>query len=109
MRNSSRIVRWLAAAALAASTASVQAQVSIQHWQTSSGARVYFVENHDLPMLDLSVDFPAGSAYDTAAKSGVAGMTNRIMQLGADGMTEDDIARRAAARRAPWTVSGRDQ
>ena len=26
----------------------------IQHWQTSSGARVYFVQNRDIPMLDLS-------------------------------------------------------
>ena len=30
----------------------------IQHWQAPSGARVYFVENHDLPMLDVAVDFP---------------------------------------------------
>ena len=29
------------------------ALLPIQHWQTTSGARVYFVENHDLPMLDL--------------------------------------------------------
>ena len=37
----------------------------IQHWQTSTGARVYFVENRDLPMLDVSVEFPAGSGHDT--------------------------------------------
>jgi zinc protease len=91
-----RGVRWLAAAALAVAAFAVHAQLPIQHWQTSSGARVYFAENHDLPMLDLSVEFPAGAAYDQAAKSGVASMTNRLLQLGADGMSEDDIARRMA-------------
>jgi zinc protease len=65
----------------------------IQHWQTAGGAQVFFVENHDLPMVDLSVEFPAGSAYDSKAKSGAAGMTQRLLSLGADGMNEDDIAR----------------
>jgi zinc protease len=31
------------------------ALLPIQHWQTKSGARVYFVESHDLPMLDVSI------------------------------------------------------
>jgi zinc protease len=68
----------------------------IQHWQTASGARVYFVENHDLPMLDLSVAFPAGAGYDRPEKSGAASMTNRLLRTGADGMSEDEIARRIA-------------
>ena len=46
----------------------------IQQWQAASGARVYFVEDHDLPMLDVAVDFPAGSGFDEAAKPGVAGL-----------------------------------
>ena len=68
----------------------------IQHWQTSNGARVYFVENRDIPMIDLSIDFAAGNAYDSAARTGVASMTNRIMRLGAQGMDEEEIARRTA-------------
>ncbi|MEE9331242.1 MAG: pitrilysin family protein [Methylophilaceae bacterium] len=67
------------------------AAVDIQHWTTDSGARVYFVENHDLPILDVSVNFPAGSARDTAATSGVAGVTRYMMKLGAGGMNEEDI------------------
>ena len=27
----------------------------IQHWQTTGGARVLFVEDHDIPMLDVAV------------------------------------------------------
>ena len=68
----------------------------IQHWQTSNGARVYFVENRDIPMIDLSIDFAAGNAYDAAARKGVASMTNRIMRLGAEGLDEEEIARRTA-------------
>ena len=74
---------WLAATVLALAALPAQALLPIQHWETSTGARVYFVENHDLPMLDLSVEFPAGAGYDAAAKSGVASMTNRLLQLGA--------------------------
>ena len=66
---------------------------TIQHWQAPSGAQVYFVENHDLPMLDISVDFPAGSGFDLAEKSGLAALTRSLLLLGSDGMSEDDISR----------------
>lgn len=66
---------------------------TIQHWQAPSGAQVYFVENHDLPMLDISVDFPAGSGFDQAEQSGLAGLTRSLLLLGSDGMSEDDISR----------------
>ena len=73
-----------------------QAILPIEHWQTSNGARVYFVANRDIPMLDVSIDFAAGSGFDRGEKPGVASMTNRIMRLGAEGLTEDDIARKTA-------------
>jgi zinc protease len=72
------------------------AALPIEHWETSAGARVYFVASRDLPMLDVSVDFPAGSGRDTPDRSGLASLTQRLMRLGADGMDEDDIARRVA-------------
>ncbi|OZA05566.1 MAG: peptidase M16 [Methylophilaceae bacterium 17-44-8] len=70
---------------------SAQAGLNIQHWQTISGTRVYFVENHDLPIVDVSINFPAGSARDTQDSSGVAGVTRYMMTLGADGMNEEAI------------------
>jgi zinc protease len=94
--SSSGLLRFLAAIALVAAALPARALLPIQHWQSASGARVYFVENHDLPMLDLAVQFPAGAGYDRSATSGVASMTNRLLQLGAEGMTEDEIARRLA-------------
>lgn len=65
----------------------------IEHWQAASGAQVYFVEDHDLPMLDVAVNFPAGSAYDSAEKAGLAGLTYSLLDLGAEGMNEDEISR----------------
>ncbi len=72
------------------------AAVKIVHWQTSSGSEVYFVENHDLPIVDMAVNFPAGSARDTKATSGVAGVTRYMMTLGAAGMSEEVITNKFA-------------
>ena len=91
-----RVYLRLSAVALLLAAGAAQAILPIQQWQTAGGARVVFVENHDLPMLDVSVEFPAGAAYDRPEKSGVASMTNRLLNAGMDGMSEDQIARRLA-------------
>lgn len=67
------------------------ASLPIQFWQTSTGTRVYFVENHDLPILDISVEFAAGSGMDTPDKSGRANLVRHMLSLGAGGLTEDQI------------------
>lgn len=72
------------------------AGVNIQHWTTSQGTRVYFVENHDIPMLDVAVDFPAGSRFDTSDKSGLAALTHTMLDQGAGGMSDVLIAQRLA-------------
>lgn len=68
------------------------ASLPIQYWLTSSGVRVYFVENRELPILDISIDFNAGSGMDTAEKSGHANLTLHLLNLGAGGLNEDQIA-----------------
>ena len=75
---------------------SAEAGVKIQQWQTATGAEVYFVENHDLPIVDLSVNFSAGSVRDTAEKSGLAGVTRYLMALGAAGMSDEVISNKMA-------------
>jgi zinc protease len=72
------------------------AGVTIQHWQTPQGARVYFVESHELPMLDVAVDFPAGSGRDPAQQPGLAAMTHGLLDQGAGGMTDTQIAHQLA-------------
>ncbi|SNR94243.1 zinc protease [Methylobacillus rhizosphaerae] len=68
-----------------------QAALNIQHWQTSKGSAVYFVENHDLPIIDISTNFAAGSARD-GEKSGLAGVARYLMTLGAGSLTDQQIS-----------------
>ena len=68
----------------------------IEHWLAPSGARVFFVENHDLPMLDVQIDFAAGSVRDPDGKSGVAALTSGMLDLGASDLDEREIASRLA-------------
>ena len=77
-------------------TSSAQAGLKIQQWQTSRGAEVYFVENHDLPIVDVSTTFYAGSSRDAADKPGVAGITRHLMTLGAAGLSDEKISQQFA-------------
>lgn len=70
--------------------------VRIEHWVTSSGAQVYFVESQALPILDVQVDFAAGSMFDPPGKSGLAGLTRSVLDLGAGTLDENDIANQLA-------------
>lgn len=86
----------LMAIALFLCAATAHAGLPTQHWQSASGAQVYFVENHDLPILDLSVGFAAGSSHDVAEKAGVAALTQSLLSLGAGGLSDDRISNRFA-------------
>lgn len=68
------------------------AGVKIEHWTSPSGARIYFVESHALPILDVQVDFTAGSMFDPAGKAGVAALTRSLMDLGAGPLDENTLA-----------------
>jgi zinc protease len=78
--------------------ASAHAALQIQNWTLANGARVYFVENHTIPILDLSVEFDAGSRRDPAARSGLASLTNSMLARGlrettlADGSVEPALS-----------------
>ncbi len=73
-----------------------RAGITIQHWTAPSGARVFFVETHALPMLDVQIDFAAGTAYDPPGKAGTAALTQTVIDLGAEGMDETAISNRLA-------------
>jgi zinc protease len=70
---------------------SVQAGPKIEHWQTSNGARVYFVAAPELAMVDIEVVFDAGSARD-GDLSGTALLTNAMLNEGAAGLNTNQIA-----------------
>ena len=73
-----------------------QAGVKIEHWTTSGGARVQFVESKVLPMLDVQVDFGAGSMFDPDGKAGLAALTRAALDLGAGARDESQIAEQLA-------------
>ncbi len=54
---------------------SAQAALPIQHWQQANGVAVYLVESPSVPMVDVQVDFDAGSRRDPAAQAGLASVT----------------------------------
>lgn len=90
-----KLLSACAAFAAAASIATAaHAGVKIEHWVAPSGARVYFVESHALPILDVKVDFSAGAAYDPPGKAGLAGLTHDLLDAGAGTLDEEAIAGR---------------
>ncbi|HEX8988672.1 MAG TPA: pitrilysin family protein [Rhodocyclaceae bacterium] len=102
MKKLTTVAAFLCAALFAAAA---QAGVKIQHWMAPSGARVYFVESHVLPILDVKIDFAAGAAYDPPGKSGLADLTRNLIDAGAGGMDEETLAARFVDLGARFTGS----
>jgi zinc protease len=81
---------------LLAAAHSADARVQIEHWTTSSGARAYFVETHALPLVDVSVEFAAGSAYDPRERAGLGQLTLAMLKGGSTRYSEAETDRRIA-------------
>jgi len=84
-----RIIRFGLGLALISGVA--QASPDIQHWTTNNGAKVYFVEAPELPMVDIRIMFDAAGSRDTD-KSGLAMMTNGLLNEGTDKLNTNEIA-----------------
>jgi len=65
---------------------SVQAALPVQHWVQPSGVAVYLVESPAVPMVDVQVDFDAGSRRDPAEKAGLANVTAGMTTKGVRAM-----------------------
>ncbi len=64
----------------------------IQHWTLANGTQIYFVEAHEIPMLQVRAVFDAGSTRDAQEKSGLAQFTSRMLGEGTTGLSADAIA-----------------
>ena len=84
------LVAFFAAAAFMSGAA--RAALPIEHWTTPNGARVYFVRADSIPMLDVSLDFDAGSRLDPAGRAGLASVANAMLARGAGGLDESAIS-----------------
>lgn len=67
-------------------------QIQIESWNTDKGAKVLFVESHEVPMLDIRLVFNAGSARD-GDLPGLALFTNAMLNEGTENYSVDDIAK----------------
>lgn len=74
-------------------TTQSSASPKIQHWQLENGARIYFVQSSQLPIVQANLVFDAGSARDPSDKFGLALLTNHLMKEGTFQKNADDIAR----------------
>ena len=62
--------------------ASAQAAIPIEHWTLPNGAKIYLVSTNALPIVDVQVDFDAGSRRDPPAQAGLAGVTAGMVEKG---------------------------
>ncbi len=60
----------------------VWAALPVQHWTQPSGVSVYLVESHAIAMVDLQLDFDAGSRRDPPGKAGLASVTAGLASKG---------------------------
>lgn len=72
---------------------SVFSAAKIEHWQTTQGSPVYFVESKGLPMVDIRVVFDAGSARDED-QYGIAALTSTLLKTGTEQWNADEVAKR---------------
>lgn len=82
------LVLWLLLApGLAAATP------EIQHWVLENGARVYYVHNPALAIVDIRLVFDAAAARD-GERAGLARLTNAMLDQGSASLDAGEIARR---------------
>jgi zinc protease len=68
--------------ALGLGLGTAQAALPIQHWTLANGAKIYLVATNALPIVDVQVDFDAGSRRDPAPQAGLASVTSAMVEKG---------------------------
>ena len=58
------------------------AGIPVEHWTQASGAQVYLVQSKAIPMVDVQLDFDAGSRRDPADQAGLASVTAAMLSKG---------------------------
>ncbi|EJL90475.1 putative Zn-dependent peptidase [Polaromonas sp. CF318] len=83
-RANSPLPLWAAGFICLCLQATAGAAIPIQQWAQPGGAQVYLVESPAIAMLDVQVDFDAGTRRDPAAQAGLASMTMTMLDKGLD-------------------------
>ena len=84
------LLRWLALGSVAWTlTVLAWAGIPIQHWTMDSGAKIYLIESHGIPMVDVRIDFDAGNRRDPRDQAGLADTTAAMASKGLRAMRGD--------------------
>jgi zinc protease len=75
-------MKTLLIAALLITANLAHAALDIESWTLPNGAKVLFVENHTIPIVDINVDFDAGERRNPEGKEGLASLTNAMLARG---------------------------
>jgi zinc protease len=70
----------------------LKSPLSIHHWKTKKGTPVYFVPTDTLPMVDIVINFEAGSARD-GEKPGLASLLSTLLVEGTEEKSAKTIAK----------------
>ena len=73
---------FLTVAAVLVTGHAAMAAIAIEHWTQPSGAQVFLVQSHAIPMLDVQLDFDAGGRRDPANQAGLASVTASLSGMG---------------------------
>ena len=65
------------------------AGVPVQFWTLDNGAKVYLMEVHSLPMVDIQIEWDAGSRRDPKGQSGLAQATAMMLSKGVKPRTHE--------------------
>lgn len=68
--------------AMRADTGTSHGGAVLEGWTTSSGVRVLYAARRSLPIVDLSIDFEAGSCVDPPGKAGLSDMVASLLLTG---------------------------
>ena len=58
------------------------AGIPVEHWSQASGAKVYLVQSPAIPMVDVQLDFDAGSRRDPPSQAGLASVSAAMASKG---------------------------
>ncbi len=85
------VVKAVLAAGLSGFVAMASAALPIERWSTPQGARVVFMRAPAIPMVDVQIDFDAGSRREPATHTGLASFTVAMLDKAAAGLKENEI------------------
>ncbi|CUT17098.1 MULTISPECIES: M16 family metallopeptidase [Candidatus Ichthyocystis] len=78
--------------------------LTVQHWYVDN-VPVLFVETKRSPILDISLSFAAGSAYDPQGYSGLASLVASLLSMGSAEKDEFQIADKFSALGASYSAT----